>query len=449
MHSRIPLPIDQHLPEIVQRLAESPCLILQAPPGSGKTTRVAPALIESIPPSSCIALVQPRRIAARAAAARIAQERQTNLGSEVGYQVRFDARLDDSTRLISMTPGILLRRLHSDPLLESLSVVFLDEFHERSQELDLLLGMLRQLQLALRPKLRLVVMSATMDCQPLADYLARPPILQVDGTMYPVDIRYARFEPPRPGSPSRRLVDSTVSAVERVCTAHGGDALVFLPGVGEIMQVQRRLESLAAKLDCDLLPLFGDMSLADQQRVIQPSPRRRIILATNIAETSLTIEGVRIVVDSGWARVKRFDPATGLDALRLEPISKASAHQRAGRAGRTAAGICFRLWDEITSRLAPNSSSEVLRADLAAPCCSCSVGVRPRIVPLVDAAQHRGRRPGSPTASLSGSGRRRSADRHGPGCCSVSAASTTRPPAGRGPPVGRAAIRCHGRGAIE
>ncbi len=362
-----PLPIDPHLPEISRIVQQSNCLILEAPPGTGKTTRVAPSLLDVPQLSGGIALIQPRRIAARAAATRIAQERGCNVGGLVGYQVRFDSQCGSNTRLLSMTPGILLRRLQSDPLLEPFSAVVLDEFHERSQEMDLLLGMIRQVQVEFRPELRILVMSATLDSQSIVEYLGQPPVLKIAAINYPVDIRYNRFESPNSRvSQTRRIVESTVEAVERAGKEQQGDVLAFLPGIGEIMQVRNQLQSVADRNSWDLLTLYGDMTPADQDRVLQPGYNRRIILSTNVAETSLTIDGVRVVIDSGWARVKRFDPATGLDELRLEPIAQASATQRAGRAGRTAPGVCYRLWDEITARSRPAQlEPEVLRTDLA------------------------------------------------------------------------------------
>ncbi len=365
----ISLPIDSHLNEICQSLGRSNCLILEAPPGTGKTTRVAPSLLDLRETPRSIALIQPRRVAARAVAMRIARERETRLGGLVGYQVRFDSSIGSATRLISMTPGILLRRIHSDPLLEEFSAVVLDEFHERSQEIDLVLGMVRQLQRALRSELRIVVMSATLGAaSEIARYLDTASVLQIAGQNYPVDVRHSRFEASNRLGQVRRIVQLTVEAVVAAIEIPEGDILVFLPGVGEIMQVRKELEHLAEKRGIELMTLFGDMPAEEQDRVLSPGSRRRIILSTNIAETSLTIEGVRVVVDSGWARIKRFDPATGLDALRLEPISQASATQRTGRAGRTAPGVCFRLWDEITGRSrAAQLEPEVLRTDLASP----------------------------------------------------------------------------------
>lgn len=365
----LPLPIDAHVEQILDCLRTSHCLIVEAPPGTGKTTRVAPALLGLPVLLRKIALIQPRRIAARAAAARIAYEQGSVLGEEIGYQVRFDSRVGPRTRLISMTPGILLRRFQSDAALEDFSAVVLDEFHERSQEMDLLLGMVRQLQAQLRPDLRIVIMSATLDCSdPMISYLDNPAVVQVQAQNYPVQIRHQRIETSSRLSTVRRIVDSTVEAVRQAAQIPDGDLLVFLPGVGEIMQVRRALQDLADRQGWELLTLYGDLPAEQQDRMMIASSRRRIILSTNIAETSLTIEGVRIVVDSGWARVKRFDPSTGLDALRLEPISQASAKQRTGRAGRTQPGTCFRLWDDVAGRSRPEHlEPEMLRTDLVGP----------------------------------------------------------------------------------
>jgi ATP-dependent helicase HrpB len=364
------LPIDEHLESILGTLRESSTLILEAPPGTGKTTRVAPALMDLPELVGRIALIQPRRIAARATAARIAYERRVELGSQVGYQVRFDSCCRSDTRLISMTPGILLRSLQSDPLLESISVVVMDEFHERSLEVDLLLGMIRQLQRELRPDLRLVVMSATLDGQEeIGHFLGSPSAIQITAPAYPVTIRYSRTlgsGSGRPVSQSRRIIDSATQATEEAISACEGDILVFLPGVGEIMQVQRTLQNSCDRRGIDLLTLYGDLPAGEQDRILTPGNRRRVILSTNIAETSLTIDGIRVVVDSGWARVMRIDPSNGLDCLRLEPISQASATQRCGRAGRTAPGICYRLWDQTADRGRPLAlEPEVLRTDLA------------------------------------------------------------------------------------
>lgn len=363
------LPIDDALEEIVTKVTEASCLIIEAAPGAGKTTRVAPALIHSgcsVTNGSSgatagkVLLVQPRRIAARAAAARIASELRVGVGGLVGYQVRFDHRVSASTRLIAMTPGILLRQLQVDIELAGTSVVVLDEFHERSLEYDLLLGMLRRVQAELRPDLRLVVMSATLNTNAIGEYLNQPPVIRVPGQLHPVTIHYSRF------GDRGKLVDLAAERTAAAALEHEGDVLVFLPGAGEIEQVARQLESRAQREGWEVMRLFGEMASQDQDRVLQPSAKRKIILSTNIAETSLTIDGVRVVVDSGWARVQRVDPSLGLNRLQLEPIAQASAVQRAGRAGRTAPGVCYRLWDEATQRARPEHlEPEILRVDLA------------------------------------------------------------------------------------
>ncbi len=359
------LPIDDVLQEIVAAVADSSCLIVEAAPGAGKTTRVAPALLHgnsrrSGADVSKVLLVQPRRIAARAAAARIASELRVDVGGLVGYQVRFDHRITASTRLIAMTPGILLRQLQGDIELAGISVVILDEFHERSLEYDLLLGMLRRIQSELRPDLRLVVMSATLNTHAIGEYLNQPPVIRVPGQLHPVAIHYSRF------GDRGKLVDLAAERAVAAAAEHDGDMLIFLPGAGEIEQVARQLEGRAQREDWELMRLFGEMASQDQDRVLQPSMKRKIILSTNIAETSLTIDGVRIVIDSGWARVQRVDSSLGLNRLQLEPISQASAVQRAGRAGRTAPGVCYRLWDEAMQRArAEHLEPEILRVDLA------------------------------------------------------------------------------------
>jgi ATP-dependent helicase HrpB len=373
------LPIDSALPDILSALEQANCLIVVAPPGTGKTTRVAPAIMETT--RGRVVLIQPRRIAARAAAYRIASELGATVGQLVGYQVRFDSRVSSSTQLVAVTPGILLRQLQSDPLLTQVDAVLLDEFHERSLEGDLLLGILRQIQQELRPELRLLLMSATLDGHALQASLENPPIVRVKAHTYPVTIHHTAFGnsttiPNRKSSfgvhgghrPSttQRIVEQAILSTRQAAQQAGGDILVFLPGVGEIMQVERGLRIDAEKNDWRVMPLYGDMSADDQDRVLAACDARRIILATNVAETSLTIEGVDAVVDSGWARVQRFDAALGLNRLQLEPICKASADQRAGRAGRTAPGNCFRLWDEATGRSRPDYlDPEILRVDLS------------------------------------------------------------------------------------
>jgi ATP-dependent helicase HrpB len=360
--ARPPLPIDEILPQIKRALAEDPNLVICAPPGAGKTTRVPPALLDpALSIGGRVVVLQPRRMAARAAARRIAAERGTSLGEEVGYQVRFDQRISSRTRLAVVTEGILLRMLHDEPLFESVGAVIFDEFHERNLNSDLALGMARRIQQTVRPELRIVVMSATLDSAPVAAFLGGCPVIQSAGRVFPVTISYSGAGEKRP------LADLVARGIERVIGSTTGDILAFLPGVGEIRQTAGESQSLARKHNLTVFPLYGDLPPEEQDAVLMPSERRKLVLATNVAETSLTIPGITAVVDSGLARQMRFDPSVGLDRLVLGPISRASADQRAGRAGRTAAGICLRLWEERTHAHRPAFElPEIERVDLAA-----------------------------------------------------------------------------------
>jgi ATP-dependent helicase HrpB len=360
--ARLPLPIDEILPQIKSALEVSPNLVICAPPGAGKTTRVPPALLD--PPLSRpgrVLVLQPRRMAARAAARRIAAERGVPLGEEIGYQVRFDQRISSRTRLAVVTEGILLRMLHDEPLLDSVGAVIFDEFHERNLNSDLALGMARRIQQTVRPELRIIVMSATLDSAPVAAFLGGCPVIESAGRMFPVAIDYWG------GSEKRPLAELVASGIERVLARTSGDILAFLPGVGEIRQTAAETQSLGRKHNLVVLPLYGDLPPEEQDVVLAPSDRRKLVLATNVAETSLTIPGITAVVDSGLARQMRFDPSVGLDRLVLGPISRASADQRAGRAGRTAAGVCLRLWEERLQAHRPAFElPEIERVDLAA-----------------------------------------------------------------------------------
>lgn len=357
----ISLPIDSSLDRIVESVRNHPLAIVHAPPGSGKTTRVGPALLRQLADvaRNRIYLLQPRRLAARSVAMRIADENGWELGREVGYHVRFERRFGRETRLIVATEGVLLRRLQEDSTLGDTSIVVLDEFHERSLDTDVLFGMLREVQAAVRDDLRIVIMSATLDREELSRELGAAPILSVEGRMYPIDIRYRapRFQ--------QSMVEAVSETVIDVLNRHSGDVLAFLPGQGEIHRVRDVLMRDGAARDTEVLPLYGSLSLDEQTKIIQPGSRRKVVLATNVAETSLTIEGIRIVVDSGQARVMRFEPSVGLDRLNLEPIAQDSATQRTGRAGRVAEGICYRLWDEASHRARPDHlEPEVRRVDL-------------------------------------------------------------------------------------
>ena len=361
MTTRIPLPIDAILPQVVAALREQPNLVIRAPTGAGKTTHVPPALLDSgLFGQGTLLLLEPRRLAARAAARRMTAERGGRLGEEIGYQVRFDRQCGPLTRILAVTPGILLRRLQDDPFLENVAAVLFDEFHERGLDSDLALGMVRLLQQTVRPDLRIVVMSATLETESVAAYLGSCPVLASEGRLYPVEIIYE----PRPMHQPAPV--AAARAVEQVLTRTPGDLLVFLPGLHEIRQTARQLEALADEKKLAVLPLHGDLPPEQQDAALLPLDRRKIVLATNVAETSVTIDGITGVIDTGLARILAFDPHVGLDRLRVTPISRASADQRAGRAGRVMPGICIRLWSEASHRSRPKQTEpEIRRVDLA------------------------------------------------------------------------------------
>lgn len=353
------LPVQECLPAIMSALRVGRCVVLKAPPGAGKTTGVPPVLFDDpMLAGGKTLLIQPRRLAARSAASRLASIIGTRLGDDVGYHVRFDKKLTDQTRLIAMTTGMLLRRLHYDPLLEDVGCVLLDEFHERSLEIDLALGMIHRIRQTLRPELRLVVMSATLQSQPIADFLGDADAITSEGRAYPVDVRYVST------NVRDRVADQVAAELPNVLRSTHGHVLVFLPGVGEIRAAGRAIAGLVR--DCQVLELYGDLAPRDQDAVLSDTGVRKIILATNVAETSITIPGVTAVVDTGLARVMRFDPQVGLPKLMLEKISLASADQRAGRAGRTEPGVCVRLWPAAADRGRRQvDAPEIVRGDLA------------------------------------------------------------------------------------
>ncbi|MFN7877010.1 MAG: ATP-dependent helicase HrpB [Pirellula sp.] len=361
---RVSLPIDAHLEAIWEAVSSNQIVVVEAPPGSGKTTRVAPYIASHLRDTNDgrrIQLLQPRRLAARSVAQRIAYEEEVQLGDRVGYQVRFENRTNKHTQIVVSTEGILLRRLQEDPLIEDTAVVLLDEFHERSLDSDLTLGMLRRLQQTMRDDLRIVIMSATIDVNAIERALGPIPIVSVESRCYPVQIRF-RPIPSSKTKPVEHLADTLLDIVPK----HDGDVLAFLPGSGEIERTASLLERSSLARDCDVVRLYGTMPLDEQVRAIETGIRRKIVLATNIAETSLTIEGIRVVVDTGLARVMRFSSDVGLDRLSLENISQASATQRTGRAGRVAPGVCYRLWSEASDRArAPHLEPEIVRVDLA------------------------------------------------------------------------------------
>jgi len=356
---RVQLPVDAVLDEVVAVLRAGPAVVVTAPPGSGKTTRVPPALLDAGVVPGKVLLLQPRRAAARLVARRIAWERGSRVGAEVGYAVRFDRKTSRETRLEVLTEGLLTRRIQADPFLEDVGIVVLDEVHERSIHTDLALALVAEVMREARDDLRLVVMSATLDPAPLVAFLGEGTrVVRAEGRTYPVAVTHD------PVPDERRLGTRVAGAVRKALAAEpDGHILAFLPGVREIAWTQ---EALGTVEGVDVLPLHGRLPAADQDRALAPSARRKVVLSTNIAETSVTLDGVRSVVDSGLGRFPVHDPATGLTRLETQPVSRASADQRAGRAGRTGPGRCHRLWTLNTHGLRPGFRvPEIQRADLA------------------------------------------------------------------------------------
>jgi ATP-dependent helicase HrpB len=356
----LPLPIDPVLPQITAALRESTAVVLRAPPGAGKTTRVPPAIVDaSLARDRRILMLEPRRIAARAAARRMSAERGTPPGDLFGWHVRFERQATRNTRVLAVTPGIFLRMLQDDPFLESAGVVIFDEFHERGLEADLALGLTRLVQTSVRPDMKLVVMSATLQTANVSAYLGNCPVITSEGRTFPVDVRY------EPKHVDDRWPLATAKAVASILDRTAGDVLAFLPGIGEIRATADDLHDLIGD-EALILPLHGELPAEEQDRALLPLDHRKVVLATNVAETSITVEGVTAVVDSGLARQLIYDPSVGLDRLELVNISQASADQRAGRAGRTQPGICIRLWSEVSHRSRPaETEPEIRRVDLA------------------------------------------------------------------------------------
>jgi ATP-dependent helicase HrpB len=352
-------PIQEIIPQLLAVLESGNVAVLQAPPGAGKTTRVPLALLDTpFAKDGKIIMLEPRRLAAVNAARYMAALLGEEVGKRVGYTIRFERKVSRETRIEVVTEGILARRLQSDPLLEGVSAVIFDEFHERSLTSDLSLALCRDVQLGLREELRILVMSATLDAAPVAALLGGAPLISSPGRSYPVEVNYLKTEP------VGRLPETASAAVLRAIAATEGDILVFLPGAGEIRRCERLLRE---KLPPEIMVavLYGDLPFAAQEEAILPAARRKVVLSTNIAETSLTIEGVRVVIDTGFSRQLRFDPSTGMNRLEMLRISAASAEQRAGRAGRVAPGVCYRLWTEFTqSTLLPFTPPEIRVSDL-------------------------------------------------------------------------------------
>lgn len=361
------LPIDAHLPDIKEALTRAPTLVLQADPGAGKTTRLPPALLdEPWLAGSRILLIEPRRVVVTSIARYLARLNNEAVGGTIGYRIRFETRVSALTRLEVVTAGIFLRMLQRDPSLGGYGMVIFDEFHERSLDLDLSLALVRESQQVLRDDLRLLIMSATLEGDRVAQLLSGAdavpvPVIQISGRCFPVDTRYLTRESDKP------LVPIVVNGVLRALEETEGSILVFLPGQGEIHRVRSQLEMHTKANTLDILPLYGELPLEQQQIALQPAQegKRKIVLATSIAETSLTIPDIKVVIDSGQSRLPRFDPASGMSRLDTVWVSQASAEQRRGRAGRTGPGICYRLWTESRQRtLTATTPPEIRDADL-------------------------------------------------------------------------------------
>jgi len=358
-----PLPIDALQDGLVAACGRVRRLVLRAPTGSGKSTRIPQMLLDLNLVQGQIVVLQPRRIAARLLAARIAQEREVRLGGEVGYQIRFERVESAQTRIKFVTEALLLRQMASDPELKGVGAVVFDEFHERNLHSDVALALARRLQETHRPDLLIMAMSATLDTEAVAKWLGSAETLAADGRAYPVQIEYTHM----PRNSTRPIWDAAAEQVRRVLREEDeGDILVFMPGSYEIMRTIGAVRNLPESGGVDILPLYGELPPEEQDRAVKPSPGRKVIVATNVAETSLTIPGVRAVVDAGLARIARFDPHRGIDTLLVEPVSQASAEQRAGRAGRTGPGRCIRLWSQTDHEARPlREVPEIKRVDLS------------------------------------------------------------------------------------
>jgi ATP-dependent helicase HrpB len=363
MNFSTPLPIDAVLDDLTSTLARSSTAVLVAPPGAGKTTRVPLALLDADwTAKKKIIVLEPRRIAARAAAERMAQTLGEKVGETVGYRVRFGSKVSRATRIEVVTEGIFTRQILDDPELSGIAAVLFDEFHERSLDADLGLALARDAQTGLREDLRILVMSATLDGARVAKLLGDCPVIESEGRAFPVETRYLSRKPDV--QIERQMADAIATALR----ADTGSILAFLPGAAEIRRTQNFLTERVSDPNTEVVPLFGALDAAVQDRAISPAPKgqRKVVLATSIAETSLTIEGVRIVVDSGMARVPRYEPDIGLTRLETIRASRAAVDQRRGRAGRTEPGVCYRLWDEPqTASLESYTRPEILSADLS------------------------------------------------------------------------------------
>ncbi|MFP5276874.1 MAG: ATP-dependent helicase C-terminal domain-containing protein [Acidobacteriota bacterium] len=373
------LPIDALIPEVLDSLHRNPTLLIEAEPGAGKTTRIPPALLRAV--SGEVLVLEPRRIAARMAARRVAWELGEELGGTVGYQVRFERVAGPQTRLHFLTEGVLTRRLLSDPELRGVDAVVLDEFHERHLDTDLALALLKRLQQR-RPELRIVVMSATLEAAPVAQFLDGCPVLHSTGRLFDLSVEFTPYSP----APLHEQVRDAIEQVLR--TDQSGEVLVFLPGAAEIRRAARVCEPIAQQFKRVVLPLHGDLPPTEQDRAVAPAALPKIILSTNVAESSITIDGVRTVIDSGLARMATYSPWTGLPTLHIGRVSKASARQRAGRAARTGPGRVVRLYSQMDFQgRADFEAPEILRSDLAQLCLALrAMGIDdPRRIEWLDA----------------------------------------------------------------
>ncbi len=436
------LPIDEIVPEILQHLRTAKTLVLEAPPGAGKTTRVPAALLGL--DGREVLVLEPRRIAARLAARFVAGERGEAVGESVGYQVRFEEVAGPRTRLRFLTEGVLTRRLLSDPELGRVGCVVLDEFHERHLEGDLALGLLRRLQRGARPDLKIVVMSATLDAAPIAEYLDGARVMRSEGRQYPLEVEYTAHS-------AAPLETQVAAALERLgAGGHKGHVLVFLPGAAEIRRAQTACGAVARRMGWEVLPLHGDQSPEEQDRAVGPASRTKVILATNVAESAITIEGVSAVIDSGVARVAGHSAWSGLPTLEVARISQASAKQRAGRAGRTGPGRAVRLYPlEDFVRRPAQDVPQILREDLA-PVALMLQAMRTslREVEWLDAPREEAMAHAEGLlGQLGGGGRERAGDGAGDGA--VSAASAAEPVAGGGAAARGGGGGCGGGGVIE
>jgi len=356
------LPIQQIRKKLQTTLKSHPTLIITAPTGSGKSTQIPQYILDDHTPNQNILVLQPRRLAAIMLAKRVATERSTPISNPIGYQTRFETAISSQTKITFITEGILLRRFLNNPTLNNITTIIFDEFHERNLNSDLALALAYQLQQTTRPDLKLIIMSATIQSKQISQYLNNCPIIQAQGRIYPITTTYLTKH-----TPNIPIWETATNQLKILLNKYPtGDILIFMPGVYEINKTIEYNQRLKSPYPLTILPLYGNLPPAQQQQVMQSSQKRKIIIATNIAETSLTIPGIRHVIDTGLARINRYNPTRGFNALNIEKISRASAEQRQGRAGRETSGTCTRLWTQLQqNNLIPQQDPEILRIDLS------------------------------------------------------------------------------------